>query len=68
MYEIEELCDRIAVVNHGRVVALDTPAALKSRSSGESVIVIHTPDGEQSLHGRLDALRPLVTRLDASGG
>jgi ABC-2 type transport system ATP-binding protein len=68
MYEVEELCDRIAVVNHGRVVALDTPAALKSRSSGESVIVIHTPDGEQSLHGRLDALRPHVTRLDASGG
>src|SRR5574338_325929 len=32
MYEVEELCDRIAIVNHGCIIALDTPAALKARS------------------------------------
>jgi ABC-2 type transport system ATP-binding protein len=42
MYEVEELCDRIAVVNHGRIVALDTPIGLKSRSSGDSVVAIQT--------------------------
>ena len=26
MAEAEELCDRIAIVNHGKVVAMDTPA------------------------------------------
>lgn len=30
MYEADELCNRIAFLNHGQVVALDTPAALKS--------------------------------------
>jgi ABC-2 type transport system ATP-binding protein len=31
MEEIEELCGRLAVLSHGRLVALDTPAALKAR-------------------------------------
>lgn len=29
MFEADELCRRIAVINHGEIVALDTPAALK---------------------------------------
>ena len=40
MAEAEELCDRIAIVNHGKVVAMDTPAALRKRISPESVIEI----------------------------
>lgn len=31
MEEVDELCGRIAVLTHGRLVALDTPAALKAR-------------------------------------
>ncbi|MEP6872422.1 MAG: ABC transporter ATP-binding protein, partial [Anaerolineaceae bacterium] len=30
MQEADELCDRIAIVDSGRVVALDTPTALKA--------------------------------------
>ncbi len=29
MHEAESLCDRLAIVDHGRVVALDTPARLR---------------------------------------
>ena len=29
MYEAEALCDRIAILDDGRIVALDTPAGLK---------------------------------------
>jgi ABC-2 type transport system ATP-binding protein len=36
--EAERLCDRIAVIDDGRVVALDTPAALASRQAGEQRI------------------------------
>ena len=28
MEEAEELCDRVAIIDSGRIVALDTPAAL----------------------------------------
>jgi ABC-2 type transport system ATP-binding protein len=40
MAEAEELCDRIAIVNHGKVVALDTPASLRKRISPDSVVEI----------------------------
>lgn len=31
MQEADELCDRIAVINHGELLALDTPSSLKQR-------------------------------------
>ncbi|WP_405776982.1 ATP-binding cassette domain-containing protein [Streptomyces sp. NBC_00859] len=38
MEEAQRLCDRIAVIDKGRVAALDTPAGLIRRSSGSTVI------------------------------
>ncbi len=38
-----ENCDRIAIVDHGRIVALDTPAALK-RAVGKDLVVARTSD------------------------
>ncbi len=38
MAEAEELCHRIAIINKGSLVALDSPDALKRRISGDSVI------------------------------
>ena len=35
MAEAERLCDRVALIDSGRVVALDTPAGLVSRTSSE---------------------------------
>ncbi|OPY31371.1 MAG: Trehalose/maltose import ATP-binding protein MalK [Methanomassiliicoccales archaeon PtaU1.Bin124] len=40
MYEADELCDRIAVVNKGKVVALDTPRGLKSLMKDMSIIEV----------------------------
>jgi ABC-2 type transport system ATP-binding protein len=66
MYEAEELCDRIAVVNHGEIVALDTPASLKTRASGDSVIVIHTPTENPALDYELGNLRNDIGHLSNS--
>lgn len=38
MYEADMLCDRIGVINHGAIVALDTPAGLKSHVRDLSVV------------------------------
>ena len=35
MEEAERLCDRVAIIDMGRIVALDTPAKLKERVGGE---------------------------------
>src|SRR5690242_20641239 len=54
MDEADRLCDRIAIVDHGKLVALDTPAALKASVPGSNVIEAqfeHPPaDWEQRLH------------------
>lgn len=46
MDEADRLCDRIAIVDHGKLVALDTPMALKQTIPGANVIeaqFIHAP-------------------------
>ena len=34
MEEANQLCDRIAIINHGRIAAIDTPENLRMKSSG----------------------------------
>jgi ABC-2 type transport system ATP-binding protein len=54
MDEADRLCDRIAIVDHGKLVALDTPMALKASVPGSNVIEAqfeNAPDDwEQRLH------------------
>jgi ABC-2 type transport system ATP-binding protein len=38
--EAERLCDRVAIVDEGRIIALDTPARLKQQSRNASTIVV----------------------------
>lgn len=42
MFEADALCDRIAVINHGHIVALDTPKGLKSRAQDLNVVEVET--------------------------
>ncbi|MBN2146134.1 MAG: ATP-binding cassette domain-containing protein [Anaerolineales bacterium] len=37
MVEADELCDRVAIINHGRVLACDTPTKLKHHLQSESI-------------------------------
>ncbi|MGE5707249.1 MAG: ATP-binding cassette domain-containing protein [Bacteroidota bacterium] len=43
-----EVCDRIAIIDHGEIVALDTPANLKARIGGDTV-VLETEDNERAI-------------------
>ena len=45
MEEADRLCDRLAIVDHGKLLALDTPAGLKARAPGGTLIEM-TMDGE----------------------
>jgi ABC-2 type transport system ATP-binding protein len=38
MYEADELCDRVAIIDKGKIVAIDTPQALKNTLGGEASI------------------------------
>ncbi|MBE0476450.1 MAG: ATP-binding cassette domain-containing protein [Coriobacteriia bacterium] len=52
--EEAEICDRIAIIDQGRIIALDTPARLKSMVGGD-VVTLSTSDNERA--GRLLAER-----------
>jgi len=42
MEEADKLCDRVAIMDHGRILALDTPAALKQSIGADTVVTVKT--------------------------
>ena len=45
MEEAERLCDRVAIMDHGRIIALDTPRALIGSLGAEHVVEFALTDG-----------------------
>jgi ABC-2 type transport system ATP-binding protein len=64
MEEAERLCDRVAIMDHGRIVALDSPEKLVQSIAAEYRVVFGA-DGE-AVRRRLEGL-PAVTRVECSG-
>ena len=62
MDEADRLCDRIAIVDHGKLVALDSPAALKASVPGSNVIEVQFDNPPADWEQRLRAL-PEVTSV-----
>jgi ABC-2 type transport system ATP-binding protein len=44
MEEAERLCDRVAIIDHGRIVDMDTPGGLVGRHCPERTVVLATAD------------------------
>jgi ABC-2 type transport system ATP-binding protein len=62
MDEAQELCDRIAIIDHGEIVASGTPASLKREISGEVVIV--GLDGDPAPAGEVLSGQPYVRTME----
>jgi len=62
MEEAEALCDRVGIIDHGKLVALDTPGALINRLAGVSSIIT-------SAYMPLDDLRsqPCISNMQRDG-
>jgi len=56
MDEADKLCDRIAIVDHGRVVALDSPMKLKASVPGKNVLEVSFGDTPAGWPARLREL------------
>ncbi len=64
MDEAERLCDRVALINHGKLVALDTPAALAASEGG----VVHMQFApSQPVDDEILAALPGVTSIEHRG-
>ncbi len=56
MFEADALCDRIAVINRGCIVALDTPGGLKTHVRDLNVVEVETFGAPESALEKLRAL------------
>jgi ABC-2 type transport system ATP-binding protein len=65
MEEADRLCERLAVVDHGRILTLDSPAALKAALPGGHILDVWVR-AQAPLAPRLEAL-PGVIRLEPVG-
>jgi len=66
MEEADQLCDRLAIIDQGKLLALDTPAALKAKAPGDTLVEV-TFDGDASVVA--DAARSIeaVSNAEARG-
>ncbi|GAA1898624.1 ATP-binding cassette domain-containing protein [Streptantibioticus ferralitis] len=53
MEEADRLCDRVAIIDHGRILALDTPDALKRSIGADTVVTVATSGDADDLAARL---------------
>jgi len=62
MEEADQLCNRVAIMDHGRILALDTPATLKKSVGADTVVTVKTTGDAVRLAELLSADIAGVTR------
>ena len=68
MDEADRLCDRIAIVDHGKLVALDTPIALKASVPGTNVVEAQFDNESAGWLPQLERLAGVTAVQSQSGG
>jgi ABC-2 type transport system ATP-binding protein len=68
MEEADRLCDRVAIMDHGRILALDTPAGLKRSIGADTVVTVRTTGDASELGTLLTADVPGVARTRVADG
>ena len=64
MEEAERLCDRVAIIEHGRVIEMDSPSALVNKHCPERAVVVSS---EQEGVGKRFERIPGVASMSANG-
>src|SRR5687767_11374685 len=60
MEEADRLCQRLAIIDHGKILTLDTPAALKKALPGGQILDVWVA-GEEAMAPRLSALAGVMS-------
>ena len=68
MDEADQLCDRVAIIDHGRILALDTPAALKRSVEADTVVSVQAEGDSAALAARLAREIPGVVNTRVQDG
>jgi daunorubicin resistance ABC transporter ATP-binding subunit len=68
MEEADKLCDRIAIVDHGTLVALGSPLELKHNVPGANVVEVHFEKESNAWQERLERLEGVTSVQPESAG
>jgi ABC-2 type transport system ATP-binding protein len=68
MEEADRLCDRVAIMDHGKILALDTPAALKQSIGADTVVTLRASGDPERLAEVLTREVAGVTRTRPADG
>jgi ABC-2 type transport system ATP-binding protein len=55
MEEADQLCDRVAIMDHGRILALDTPAKLKQSIDTDTIVTVRASGSPPQLAELLES-------------
>ena len=66
--EADKLCYRIAIVDHGKMVALGTPVELKNSVAGANVVEVHFDREDEEWPARLEKLDDVTSVLPEGSG
>jgi ABC-2 type transport system ATP-binding protein len=68
MEEADRLCERVAIMDHGKILALDTPAALKQSLGADTVVTVKATGDTQRFADLLAREIEGVTRTRVTHG
>ena len=68
MEEADELCDRVAIMDHGKILALDTPAGLKRSVGADTIVTVKAAGDLDELARRLAGAIGEITNTRAIDG
>jgi ABC-2 type transport system ATP-binding protein len=68
MEEADHLCGRVAIMDHGKILALDTPEALKQSVGADTIVTVKAGGDTDALAERLAGEIPEVTRTRVIDG
>ena len=68
MEEADQLCNRVAIMDHGRILAMDTPASLKASVGAETILKVRVAGEPGVLFSELEADMPEATKLRTTDG
>jgi ABC-2 type transport system ATP-binding protein len=68
MEEADQLCDRLAIVDHGRLLAMDTPERLKASVGADAMVTVQATGDLDALGARLEREIAGVSRVEVADG
>jgi ABC-2 type transport system ATP-binding protein len=69
MEEADQLCGRVAIMDRGKILALDTPAALKQQTQADTIVTVLSPgDPDQLIRVLADGIEGVARSRTVDGG